>query len=470
MNLPIATQKSTAPLRRQFFQLAIVNVLSNLMVPLAGLLDVAFLGHLAEIHHLAGVAIATVLFNCIYWTLAFLRMGTTGMTAQAFGRGDEDAGMLIALRNGAIALGLGMLILLLQQPIAAIGFTLLSATPEVKLSGQLYFNAMIWGAPATLLNLVLVGWFLGRGQSQKVLWLSLVNNSAKVLFDYLLIVRWGWEASGAGTATVISQYLMALLGLLLLQREIPWEKVRQLGKELFDPNALRAIFVLNREILIRTFSILMAFAAFTNLSSSMGTLVLATNTVLLQVVSFSAYFVDGLAFATESVAGMLRGRNAIAPKGELSRTAELRYLLRISGIASLAVGLTIASLFVLQPAPLFRLLTNHTDVLQRLTIYSPWLLPVLGFGAIAYMLDGYFLGLTEGRILRQSAITAALVGFAPVAIVAWYAQSSHLLWLAMTLLMAMRVVTLVSRIPGTLRQESAPPAESLSSKVSPDAT
>jgi multidrug resistance protein, MATE family len=132
-----------------FVRLAIVNILSNLMVPLAGLIDTAFLGHLADIRHLAGVALATVIFNYVYWTFGFLRISTTGMTAQAVGRGDRDAVWLIALRHILLALVLGLVIFLLQVPLRSIGFTLLSATPEVKAAGQDYYNALIWGAPAT---------------------------------------------------------------------------------------------------------------------------------------------------------------------------------------------------------------------------------------------------------------------------------------------------------------------------------
>ena len=148
-------------IQHRFWRLAGVNILANLMVPLASLVDVGFLGHLAEIRHLAGVALATVLFNYIYWTFGFLRMGTTGTTAQASGQSDRQTVIVIWLRNSAIALTIGLLILILQQPLQQIGFTLLSATPEVLDSAQAYYNALIWGAPATLLNFVLLGWFLG---------------------------------------------------------------------------------------------------------------------------------------------------------------------------------------------------------------------------------------------------------------------------------------------------------------------
>jgi multidrug resistance protein, MATE family len=427
---------------RQFSRLAIVNILSNLMVPLAGLLDVAFLGHLAEIHHLAGVALATVLVNYLYWTFGFLRMGTTGSTAQAIGRDDAQAVLLIGLRNGGIALGIGLLLLVMQFPLGQLGFSLLSAAGEVEAAGMAYYRALIWGAPATLLNYVLVGWFLGRGQSGKVLLLSIVGNGAKVLLDYGLIVRWGWLSMGAGYATAGSQFLMMSIGLLLLVWEFRSKSLEVGWKELLDPVALKATFGLNSEILVRSFALISTFALFTNLSSILGTEVLTTNAVLLEVVTFAAFFIDGLAFATESWAGVLHGQGT---------TDGLLRLLRVSGITSLLLGVGVAIAFMIAPVPLFSLLTSHTNVVIRLQEYVMWLLPVLGFGSIAYMLDGYFLGLTSGKILRNAAVLAMLIGFVPMAAIAWYFRSSHLLWLALTLFMMGRVVALGIQVPKTIQ-------------------
>ncbi|MBE9152380.1 MATE family efflux transporter, partial [Coleofasciculus sp. LEGE 07092] len=155
------------------------------MVPLAGIFSVAFLGHLGEIRHLAGVTLSTVLFNHIYRSLGFLRTGTTGTTAQAVGREDGDEVLLTGLRNGIIAVGLGLAILILQHPLQELGFALLSAAPEVKSSSQAYYATRIWGAPATLLNFVFIGWFLGREESSKVLLLSVIGNAANVVLDCL---------------------------------------------------------------------------------------------------------------------------------------------------------------------------------------------------------------------------------------------------------------------------------------------
>lgn len=435
----------------KFLQLSSMNILANLMVPLAGLIDVAFLGHLADIRHLAGVAIATILFNYIYWTFGFLRMGTTGMIAQAVGRNEPGEVLLVGLRNSLLAIGLGILILILQYPLRELGFALLSATAPVKTAGQMFYNAMIWGAPATLLNFVLLGWFLGRSQGRQVFLLSLVGNIANIGLDYLFINRLGWESAGAGAATATSQYLMAGAGLILIAAEYSYLykssykpsgaiakiDLPKLLTQVLDPVALQAAFSLNRDILVRTLFMVSSFAAFINLGAGMGTTVLATNTLLLQIVTLSAYIIDGIAFATESFAGIFYGQTET---GKLNN--QLWPLIWVAGGLSLFLGLAIALPVILFPIPIFSLLTTHLELVQQTPKYVLWLLPVIGFGSIAFMLDGYFIGLTAGNILLQSAFSASLI-FAPVAILAWQQQNPHLLWLALTLFMAGRVIPMV---------------------------
>lgn len=420
----------------RFWRLAVVNIISNLMVPLASLVDVAFLGHLTEIRHLAGIAIATVLFNYIYWTFGFLRMGTTGLTAQARGRGEADTVILTLLRNSAIALVIGIVILLLQQPLRDTGFALLKAEPEVLQAGKAYYDALIWGAPATLTNFVILGWFLGQEQGKQVLLLSFVSKGANIALDYLFIVRWGQQSAGAGAATAISQFVTLIIGLFLVYRELSRRSWQQQRSPIWELSAFKAIFALNKDILIRTLALVSTFAIFTNLSATLGTTVLAGNTLLLQVVTLAAYFIDGIAFATESIAGNLKGQGV---------KNQLLPLLKLAGGASLLAGFCFAAVFSLFPKFLFGLLTSHREVIQQLNPYLWWLFPILGFGSIAYMLDGYFLGLTAGRVLRQSTLVAAL-GFVPMAIAAWYWQANHLLWLALALFMATRSITLGLKI------------------------
>jgi MATE family multidrug resistance protein len=204
-----AETPAAPPLSRRFFRLALLNIFSNITVPLAGLVDTAMLGHLPEIRFLAGVALASVLFDYIYWTFGFLRMGTTGTTAQAVGRGDRREVYLTLYRSWMIALTLAALILLLQLPIRELGFGLLGGEPGVEAAGRAYFDARIWGAPATLCNFVLVGWFLGREESRHALVVTIVANLANIFFNYIFIIRLGLAARGAGLATMVSQYLAA---------------------------------------------------------------------------------------------------------------------------------------------------------------------------------------------------------------------------------------------------------------------
>jgi MATE family multidrug resistance protein len=424
-----------------FLKLAAANIVSNLMVPLAALVDTAFLGHLDDIRYLGGVALATVIFNVVYWSFGFLRMGTTGTTAQALGRGNVDDLWLILLRNGAIALTFGLAILLFQAPIRDLGFGLLSGEPEVRSAGMEFYNARIWDAPAVLLNLVLMGWFLGREKGRRVIALSMVGNGSNVVFNYVFINQMGLASAGAGWGTALSQYLTLIVGLGLLLREGGGQNLRAVLPQGWNLPAIKGLFLLNRDILVRTFALVLSFALFTNFSAALGTQTLAANTLLLQVVTLSAYFIDGIAFATESFAGRYYG------SGD---STHLRRLLKVGSSTSIALALTFALAFVLFPQPLFGLLTIHQRVIVTVQTYVGWLVPVLGLGAIAYMLDGYFLGLTAGRVLRNATVLAAGVGFLPLALAARSLASAHLLWLALVGLMAARALTLAWAVPRSL--------------------
>ncbi|NEP82541.1 MAG: MATE family efflux transporter, partial [Okeania sp. SIO3B3] len=267
---------------------------------------------------------------------------------------------------------------------------------------------------------------------------------------YIFIVRWGWESSGAGSATAISQYITLVVGIICVFNLISLTEIPQLIKDIWQPQVIRETLILNLDILIRTFALISTFAVFTNLSSYINILVLATDTLLLQVVTLAAYFIDGLAFATESLAGKSYGEG---------NQEQLKVLVKVSGIISVSIGLTFALVFCLFPTPLFSLLTNHTEVIQNINSYVFWLIPVLGFGGMAYMLDGYFLGLTQGNLLRNSTLIASLVGFLPFAIVGWLLKSNHILWLALAMFMAARAITLGMAIPNIIVEKFSPSIE-----------
>lgn len=436
----------------RFLRLGGVNILSNLMVPLAGLVDIAFLGHLEDLNYLAGVAIATVLFEYLYRMSKFLRMGTTGPTAQAVGRDDSSSILLTLLRNSLIALVLGGIILVVQIPFRELGFALLNATPEVKAAGVEYFNARIWGAPAVLLNFVLLGWWVGREKGGKVLALSLVGNGTNILLDYILVFQMGWASAGVGLATTISQYLMVLLGLIFIATEGWVPQISTVYQQIWHPQDLRQTVKINTDIWIRSCANVSVSALFIGLSSSFGTLTLAANTLLLHAVSLISHVVCGLAFATESLAGHFQGAGT---------RSKLLPLLQLSVVISIGIGFSAACFFTLFPTPLFSLLTNHGAVITQVSHYSLWLFPVIILGAIAFMLNGYFLGLTQSVLVRNSIVISALMGFLPLAGVAWWQHHDQLLWFAMVIFMGIRVITQIQHIPNTLQTEHPATASEL---------
>ena len=382
---------AAARLPRRFARLTALNILANVAVPLAGLVDVAMLGHLSDLSFLAGVALATILFDYLYWTFGFLRMGTTGVTAQALGRGDDAEVHLTLYRALAFAAGTGAAILLLQVPLGELGFLLLSGGPAVEAAGREYFAARIWAAPAALANFAFLGWYLGREESGRALVMTVVGGFANIGFNYLFIVRLGLAARGAGLGTMTSQYLMLAVaaGMFLARPRPPvpgWPAVA-------DRQRLAGLIRLNGDILVRTVCLLTTFALFLNFSSLLGTATLAVNTVLHRLLNFAAFLIDGAAFATESLGGILRGAGS---KGGLKRLLGLAF----------ATGESFALLFLAAllavPATIYGWLTSHAEVIAAARVYGPWLGPVLIFGAVAYVYDGLFIGLTAGRVLRNS--------------------------------------------------------------------
>ncbi|MCP3978012.1 MAG: MATE family efflux transporter [bacterium] len=422
-----------ATLERRFFRLTLLNILSNITVPIAGLVDTAMLGHLDEIRFLAGVALATVIFDVIYWTFGFLRMGTTGTTAQAWGRHDAPEVYATLYRALVVAVVLAAGLLVLQWPLRELGFALLSGATGVEQAGRDYFDARIWAAPAALCNFAFLGWFLGREESRQALVMTVVANLANVVFNYVFIMRLGWAAYGAGIATTISQYLMLLTALLLFfgggRREpCSWAGV-------LDRPQLRRMIVLNRDIFFRTLCLVGSFAVFTNFSSILGTSILAANAILGRVQTLAAFAIDGAAFAAESLAGIFAGRG--------DREA-LRRVFRLSLISGLVFAAAILALFFVRPALWLGLLTSHDDVVALSRTYAPWLVPTLIFGSLAFMYDGLFLGMTEGRRLRNAMVLSTAV-FVPLAILAVRLESNHGLWGAMAVFMVARTWTLQRR-------------------------
>ena len=425
----------------RFFRLSAASTLSNMMVPLAGLVDTAFLGHLTDIRHLAGVILASILFDYLYRVLKFLRSSTNAMTAAANGLGDREGVLLTGLRSSLVALTISLGILVLQYPIQKLGFWLLTGDPTVEASGADYFSARVWGAPAVLLNFVLMGWFLGREMNGLVLLISLVGNLANVYLDYVMIYQWGWASYGAGLATAISQYLALILGILGACFTIDWSLVSQALTDLWNPVAFKETIVLKANILIRFVVLISIYAIFTNVSSSFGTIVLAQNGILLQIALLSQFTINGVGLTTQTLASNFYSKG---------RKDQLLPLLWVAIAGSFLMALAIATSALLFPETVFGLLTNHQEVNSDITDYSFWLLPLLEMTAIAFILDGYFTGLKVGKTLRNAVLFAFFIGYLPLLGIAWYWQNNHILWLSLIFYMTVLALYLALQIPKTL--------------------
>ncbi|MEO0431929.1 MAG: guanitoxin biosynthesis MATE family efflux transporter GntT [Cyanobacteria bacterium J06656_5] len=432
-----ASYKSFLP---RFYRLSVVGMFSNMMVPLAGLCDTAFLGHLSDIHYLAGVILGSILFDYLYRILKFLRNSTNALTAQAVGA-DDSTGVLVAvLRCGLVAVAIASLILLLQYPVQQLGFTILSGAPETEQAGIAYFNARIWGAPAVLLNFVLIGWFLGREKNGVVFFISLMANGSNVLLDYLMINRWGWESAGAGLATAFSQYLGLLVGLVAVGLTIDWSLVGKAMAQVMDRQALTSTLILKGNILVRFLALISAYSIFTNLSATFGTISLAENGLLLQIALLSQFTVQGVGMTAQTLIGNFNGKG---------QTDQCLPVLKTAIISSLVISLGFALSVVVFPETMFSLLTSHQDVSQAMGSYAAWLVPLLSITSVAFMLEGYFIGLKEGAVLRNGALLGFGLGFAPLAMLAVYLQNSYLLWTALTAYMAVLMLFLVYKLVKT---------------------
>ena len=430
----------------RFYRLASISVLANMMVPLAGLVDIAFLGHLTDIRHLAGVILATILFDYLYRVLKFMRSSTNAITAQAVGKNDDKAVVLAGLRSGLIALLVGLIIVLLQYPLQKIGFFILSGSSDIESAGVDYFYARIWGAPAVLLNFVLFGWFLGREMNWVMLLMSIVGNGSNVLLDYLMISKWGWASAGAGLATALSQYLALIVGLIWMFFTIPWQAVPAAIQELFDWVALKETFALKGNILIRFLVLVSVYSILTNLRATMGTTVLAQNGLLLQIALLSQFTIQGVGVTIQTLTANFKSKG---------NTQQIIPLLIVSLVTSVVIALGFAGTSIFFPDQVFGLLTNHTEVYQEINQYTIWLLPILVITAITFMLEGYFIGLKEGATLRNAVLLSFVVGFIPLLIAAWYFHNNHLLWSTLLSYMTSNMILLGVSVPQTFKDKSS---------------
>ena len=417
---------------RRVWRLAWPMVVSNLSVPLLGAVDTAVIGHLQEPHFLGAVAVGALIFNTLYFGCNFLRMGTTGLTAQAFGARDFDAARATLARALLIALVLAVALLALQGPIGWLAFYLVEPSEAVAGEGMRYFFIRIWGAPAALANIALVGWFIGMQNTRAALVLLLAVNGINIVLDLVLVLGFGLAVAGAAWATVAADYAGLILGTAVTARLASRHGGQWHARHVLDAAAMRRFLSINRDIFLRTLFVITAFALFTTLSARQGDVVLAANAVLLNFVVFFNFAYDGFAFAAEALTGRALGAR---------RRADLARAIRACLLWCLALALLTLAVYGAAGAPIVRVLTDIDDVRAVAYDYLPWLiaLPLVAVWGIFF--DGVFTGVTRTADMRNTMMLAFVV-FVPCAWLLREPMGNHGLWLAMTLLYAVRGIGL----------------------------
>lgn len=420
------------PSQSEFIKLAIPNILTNLSLPLAGLVDFALLGHLPDVAPLAGVALAIVLFDFAYWSFGFLRMGTVGLVAKAYGAKDHFATAGIFFRGFGLAMVLGVLLIILQIPCGELGFALLGGEPDVEASGKAYFYARIWAAPATLGGYVLIGWLLGRSRAKDAMLCAFALNFLNIAFDYIFINIMQWGAHGAGMATMLAEYIAFFFGLWLVKRA--WTGLPGFDKAYFkDRAAFGSLMKLNGNIMVRSFTMVSTFALFTNFSAVFGEATLAANALLLRLLNTAAYFIDGFAYALESLSGRFAGAE---------KWAAVKRTLKLAMSWNMAAVVLFVFVFIVFGREILQLLNDHEEVVEVGMQFMPWVWGTLLVSGFAYVYDGFFIGLADGKSLRNSMLWASLVGFLPLGLLSQYVSNPRLLWWAMFTFLLIRAATL----------------------------
>lgn len=413
---------------RQILRIALPSIVANITVPLLGLVDVAIVGHMGSAAYIGAIAVGSMVFNVIYWVFGFLRMGTSGLTAQALGRRDLCGVGQMLVRATAVGLAVALLIVLLQVPIGKVAMAIVAPEPDIGHLAETYFSICVWGAPAVLTLYGLSGWFVGMQNTRLPMVVSIAQNVVNIAASLFLVYGVGMKVEGVACGTLIAQYAGALMALALC-----WRYYRRLGKHLkwegvLDMSEMLRFFSVNSDIFLRTLCLVAVNLFFLSAGARQGDVVLAVNTLLMQLFLFYSYFLDGFAFAGEALCGKAKGaRNAQAFRQVVTR------IFVWGGVV--AVLFTMA--YLAGGQWFLHLLTDETEVAQAAVEYLPWVVAVPLAGVAAFVWDGVFVGITATRGMLVALAVATAVFFTLYLMGAdrW---GNHALWLAFVAYMVVR--------------------------------
>lgn len=429
-------------MNKEVLRLAVPSILANITVPIVGIVDVAIAGHISDASAIGGIAIGTMLFDLLYWNFGFLRVGTGGMTAQAFGRGDEEGAMKIFTQSMSIALGAALLIWMIQWLFVSVVLALVPCSPEVAAFARKYYSIRIWAAPATLSLMAFKGWFIGMQNTVAPMVCDLVVNGVNMGASWLLAVHTPLGALGVAYGTLVAQYtgLFVAVGLL-------WGRYRRLFHYINLRSSLRwkqlkRLFVLNGNLFVRSLCFMVVYVGFTSLTSRFGDGPLAVGAIMMKLFMLFSYFIDGFAYAGEALTGRFIGAQD---------RSSLRRAMRILFLWTLGVGLVSTAVYAFWGEGMVRLMTSDASVIEGSRPFLPWLVAMPLVSCLAFMWDGVFVGAVAGRQIRDAMIGAA-VGFVVAYVVLRDMLGIQAVYVAYFVHLLVRTVWLTASWPKTVRK------------------
>lgn len=414
---------------KQIFGLAIPAVVTNITVPLLGMADLAIVGHMGNAVYIGAVAVGSMMFNVIYWIFGFLRMGTSGLTAQALGANDHRQVRHLLRQSISAALIIATLMIVCQRAIFHATTLIMQPDDTVTATVDTYFSICVWGAPAVMGLYSLTGWFIGMQNTRIPMYVSIAQNITNLLVSITLVFGYGLRIEGVALGTMIAQWTGFGMALMWLKGSLAKVEDRDSDKPGMKwHHGMLRFFAVNRDIFLRTLFLVMVNLFFTSFGSRQGTLMLSANTLLLTLFTMTSFFLDGLAYAAEALGGKYCGA---ADRKAFSTLTRRLFLWGI------IVAIAFTLVFAFGGKPLLHLLTSEHDVISTALPYLPWAVAIPIAGVTAFLLDGLFIGLTATRPMLWSTALAAIVFFALYFALAPILHN-HALWLALIAYLAMR--------------------------------
>jgi len=424
---------------REVLGIAVPMTLAYLTTPLIGLTDTAVVGQLNDAALLGGLAVGAITFDVVFGTFNSLRSGTTGLVAQALGRGDRKEEAAVLLRAVALALFVGIMLVLLTPVTIRVANHLIDPAPEVAAAMAVYVGIRMLAAPLTLTNYALLGYILGRGEGKFALALQIVVNGVNIVLSIILGLKLGWGIEGVAWGTVAGEAVGVIIGGGLLIRRLRAESIE--WARVLNLFAMKQMLALNRDIMIRSFALLAAFALFTRQGAQLGTVTLAANAILMNFFLLAGYFLDGFATAAEQLAGRAVGARY---------RAAFKRAIVLSSIWGFVLAFVLAAILMISGETFIRLLTTAEDVRAAAFEFLPWAALTSVSGVLAFQMDGVYIGATWSRDMRNMMLLSLAI-YAACMFALDGTLGNAALWLSLHVFLIVRGLSLLALLPARTR-------------------